>query len=578
MSYNKLEVKVKDVKSISDLSISIELKPGLTCLVGGNGSGKSTILNIFSQIVEGNKIERHFSDEKRGTSEISITIGNDVCSWKRNSGKWIKTGYIKQYKGFLESGVIYGNRFNNSSLKIINKYCEHYSDFDTSNMIDANEFIVKNLGKILKGNENNYKGLKTITKSFLYEQANNIRDKEKIKEKGKENDTYLIKMERPFLLLKDSGYITQYKMSSGEYLLLKILDYIYYRITYSPQRGNDNSDPFLIIIDEVEIALHPASQKRLIQFCNKVSKEHGICIIFSTHSRDIISNLNQDQIYLIESHLGTGKVVITTPCYPNYAIRGIYEASGYDYIVCVEDELAKKIVTETIKKKSLSKNKLVNVSALGGWREVLRFTHEFKTNGLFNYSKMVIVLDGDMEEQFHKENGSPCRGCDYHSFIKENKEKVQGCGLSIPKLDCRFIKDYYPYYQDVIFLPISSLEKEVRERLIINADYDLISSLEAFNYFGNSSVSDVISSYETKASEYFQTDSFKNKNIEPKLVNFDADGKILWRLLTSKMRESVSVNDLVSYFCDVLPTIEERTAESWLQFEKNLAILLQKPL
>ncbi len=49
----KLTVNIKDVKSISELSLSIDLKPGLICFVGANGSGKSTILNVLSQVVEG---------------------------------------------------------------------------------------------------------------------------------------------------------------------------------------------------------------------------------------------------------------------------------------------------------------------------------------------------------------------------------------------------------------------------------------------------------------------------------------------------------------------------------------------
>lgn len=80
-----------------------------------------------------------------------------------------------------------------------------------------------------------------------------------------------------------------------------------------------------------------------------MSQKNNICIIFSIHSREIISSLKPEQILLMDSHLNTGKLTITTPCYPYYAIRGVYEAAGYDYIVCVEDELAKKIVTETIK-------------------------------------------------------------------------------------------------------------------------------------------------------------------------------------------------------------------------------------
>lgn len=579
----KLTVNIKDVKSISELSLSIDLKPGLICFVGANGSGKSTILNVLSQVVEGGRIDKYFSDEKRNTSEIVIKLGDEQCIWGKVNNKWVQQGSIKQYKGFLESGVVYGNRFNNSSLNVINKYCDYYASFDEKLMTNASDFIVENLGKILKGNKDYYRGLKTLTKKMFVSQRREIKSKELEcdgrlnQSKQKDTDFYLIRKVRPFLLLKDSGYITQYQMSSGEYLLLNILDYIYYRITYPSKQSLNSNDPFIIIIDEIEIALHPSSQKRLIQFCNEMSQKNNICIIFSTHSREIISSLKPEQILLIDSHLNTGKLTITTPCYPYYAIRGVYEAAGYDYIVCVEDELAKKIVTETIKKLNLSKNKRVNVLALGGWREVLRFANEFKVNGLFHNTKIVIVLDGDIKSNFYKEFGSPCRTCNYMLFLETNQEIVRQHCDKVPQLNKNIVKDPYPIYQDVTFLPISSLEKEVRNRIVLNSDYDLIASLNCLDYFGGKAVSELIVEYECKSQDYFSTENFKRKGQEAKLINFDTDGKILWRLLTSNLSEYLAISDLVAYFCNVLPRMEERTTDSWSQFEQNLQILLQKP-
>jgi energy-coupling factor transporter ATP-binding protein EcfA2 len=561
----KLSVKIRNLKAISELEMSLDIKPGLTCFVGSNGAGKSTVLNVLSQLINKANIGRLFFDEKREGASVEIDFGGESCTWLQKSGRWIKDGDFPGIKGFHESGIVYGSRFSNSSLNNIHKYCEHYANHSDS-YVDAPDFVYKNLGKILKGNENHYKGLKTITKADVSRKA---------KELPKESENYLIRAEKPFLLQKDSGFITQYKMSSGEYLLLKILDYIYYRITYPSDKG-ESKEPFLVIIDEVEIALHPSSQKRLIQFCNKVSKEHSICIIFSSHSREIISSLNPNQIHLLESHLG--KISITTPCYPHYAIRGIYESSGYDYVVCVEDSLAKKIVSETIKKRGLSNNKLVNVSALGGWREVLSFTHEFKINGLFNNTKMVIVLDGDVEAAFHAEQGSPCNTCNYHGFIKDNHADIKSKGFEPPKLSCKLLPNNYPYYQDVAFLPISSFEKEVRFRLITNPDYDFISTLENLNYFGQSSVSDLVSQYEAKAANYFSSENFKARGVEAKLMNYDSDGKILWRLLSTHIRPGVSLDDMVSYLCGVFATRTEETSEAWEHFENQLTILLQKPL
>ncbi len=134
-------------------------------------------------------------------------------------------------------------------------------------MTNASDFIVENLGKILKENKDYYGGLKTLTKTMFLSQRREMKSKEQKcdeipnQSKQKDTDSYLIRKVRPFLLLKDSGYITQYQMISEAYLLLNILDYIYYRITYPSKQSLNSNDLFIIIIDEIEIALHPSSQK-----------------------------------------------------------------------------------------------------------------------------------------------------------------------------------------------------------------------------------------------------------------------------------------------------------------------------
>ncbi|WP_312624522.1 ATP-binding protein [Scandinavium sp.] len=42
------------------MSLAIDFKPRLVCLVGGNGSGKSTILNAISQLIDQSNVNKIF--------------------------------------------------------------------------------------------------------------------------------------------------------------------------------------------------------------------------------------------------------------------------------------------------------------------------------------------------------------------------------------------------------------------------------------------------------------------------------------------------------------------------------------
>ena len=50
------------------------------------------------------------------------------------------------------------------------------------------------------------------------------------------------------------------------------------------------------------------------------------------------------------------------PCYPAYATKFLYDHSGYDRIILVEDDLAKEIIRRILKKESMMNNKLGTVA------------------------------------------------------------------------------------------------------------------------------------------------------------------------------------------------------------------------
>lgn len=79
-------------------------------------------------------------------------------------------------------------------------------------------------------------------------------------------------------------------MSTGENLLLSILNSLYIK---NKERKNA-SKQCIIFLDEIELALHPSSLKRLVAFLEDMARQYDYAIYFSTHSIELISGIKPD--------------------------------------------------------------------------------------------------------------------------------------------------------------------------------------------------------------------------------------------------------------------------------------------
>jgi hypothetical protein len=228
-------------------------------------------------------------------------------------------------------------------------------------------------------------------------------------------------------------------------------------------RGNYRTTPSLILLDEIELALHSSALRRLVYFLEDVSKKYNFSIIFSTHSIELIRSLNPENIFYIQKHADESLEIIK-PCYPVYATRNLESSNyGHDLIIMVEDNLAKMIVDNILSKKRLLGNKRVLVIAVGGWTEVIRFAYDtIRSNLALKTTKIVIILDRDIKDQVS-------------GFMKNNN-----IGFSIPPN----------------FLPIKSLEKYLLYNLTVKVDHELFSKLRDY-VFQNKSLNDIVSAYLT---------------------------------------------------------------------------------
>lgn len=409
---------------------------------------------------------------------------------KNERGGWVRksVGEKMNIKGFYEGSIIFGNRFRNTNLQILRKL----DRIDNKKLQPASEFITQNLGEILQNN------------ASFYEKIFRLNNRDSGSQVTFSGDI--------FYYQKGDKRVSQFHMSTGENLLISVLNSIEMR---NKDRANINK-PCLLFLDEIELALHPSSLKRLVDFLKKMADRFNYAIYFSTHSIELIGSIPPENIFFIERYPDDSLDVLN-PCYPAYATRILYDHSGYDNIILVEDDLAKGIVDRLLREHHLLSNRLVHVLPCGGYTNVIGLAQDVvKSNLVGKISSIAIVLDGDVEE-------------DAKRHIKNHN-----------------IKNNVP----LNYLPIPSLEKFLKEALYDKVNHKYFRFLNDY-IFHQLSVNDIIEQYKT--------------GTNPK---DDKDGKRLFKLIERELKNrNKSRHDIIEI---TLKFLEENNKKDLEKIERFL--------
>lgn len=417
----KIMMHIHGIKCIQDVSIELPLESGLYAITGQNGSGKSTIVACASSMFLNLPMKDYFG-ETDSDAYIDFSLDDNKRSWKMNANqKWEAS--IKgnmNIRGFYEGSLIFGYRFKDTTYDKLKKS----SYIDKSKLHNSHEFIRRNLGTILQGDENYYEHLYEVSRE--YEGFNGS----------------------IFYYEKAGRLISQFHMSTGENLLISILNSLYIK-NKEKKRGSKAS---IIFLDEIELALHPASLKRLTVFLEDMAKTYGYAIYFSTHSIELISGIKPDNIFYVERY-SDGQIGITNPCYPAYATKFLYDHSGYDRVILVEDDLAKSVITRILRDQRLLDSKLVHVLPCGGYTNVIRLADDVIRNNLLGkIASISIIVDKDVKEKaidFKKKNNY-ANSANLHFLPIDSLEKYLRTNLYI-KVNPKFFK----LLSDYLFLQTS---------------------------------------------------------------------------------------------------------------------------
>jgi energy-coupling factor transporter ATP-binding protein EcfA2 len=364
------KLTITNLKNISSLNFEIP-SPGAYLLTGTNGSGKTTLLTCLSRLRNSGAFQKGFRssanphlDSHRGAS-VRYEIDNDLVTYtyveerwaplpRRNSGLLAKCGFPEVTYIAADGDRVEPKKdeFSPRRVKLTEKSLRNYLNeiFDTERF---NDLCYINLTR------------------------------------GGQNRAYLIRQTRPG---KQTLYFSEKNFSLGELCVLKLL--------LSLENMPDQS---LVLIDELELAVHPRAQTKLFQHLEKLAAKKKLTIIFSTHSVTLIKTTERKKILFLQNI--NGIVNCIKGCYPTFALGQISsgEEISPDCVIYVEDDSAKKCVESMLlqfqqKYQGILAQPTVVTVSIGGFKQILEFLDKAPAL-LPATTKIKALLDEDVKSE-----------------------------------------------------------------------------------------------------------------------------------------------------------------------------------
>lgn len=379
---NNLIMTIHNIKDIHHGIIEVPIENGVYAFVGNNGTGKSTIMSCLAQLLSRHNLGELRPEDYSEDSYVEFMYNNHIDKWYCVDGFWKTDTFPNSlmFNGTYEGSLFYGMRFRDS--KNVDELMES-GKIVATDIVDADKYIEEALGKILHNDSKYYYGLKRIRNKFISERLN--------------------LKNTPYFRSTVTSLISQYRMSSGECLLISLLHFIYNSII---RRSLPADKPILMLIDEIELALHPVAVSNLLELLQGLTETYNnLTIIITSHSPEVIRKIKPSNLFKLERvNSEENNFNVVNPCYPSYAIRDVYTHDGFDFLLLVEDQLAKIIVSNSIRELGIQNSRLINVTPVGGWENVLKLQNELYTNNVLGVGKQVFcVLDGDVKNILPKQ-------------------------------------------------------------------------------------------------------------------------------------------------------------------------------
>lgn len=353
---NRLRVSLEYIQHVVNLTLDIDLSaPGLVCLVGRNGTGKTTLVRALRNLSSADTFVRTatphaFSLNSRITYEVDGTVvvfEYDESIRSLNCREVIPS----ELRGLIsaELPMPHGARFN---------YFKSASEAD----LDIRRAIT--LGTNGKPSEL----IEFLTKIYDSTRYSSMVE---VTVKGKNY----------YAIVNESGaYIREDYLSSGEYFIINL----YRTINGSAQ---------LIVVDEIDISLDAAAQANLSDWLRGFCARYGRKILFTTHSLALMRQLEASELFYIDDVQG---VISISPTSYSYAKARMFGFLGWDKYILTEDAVLLDFIEAIIKKHCLQTFFSYKIIYIGGAPQVISLMDRNKQEHFLSSPDNVIaILDGD---------------------------------------------------------------------------------------------------------------------------------------------------------------------------------------
>lgn len=357
-----LSVRVSNFRAIRQMNLQLESQ--VTVIVGRNGAGKTTLLEAISKSLK--QLRMYWPDSSGKTkfypheiSQKDISEGESECFVKVNyildelakdSVKSLKSMLPEQGPQFDEDSPHKLLQEMRNGRKLPLRPClfvYYHQDRGfrgggkSNDVLNQDEMRNVSLTPDLRA----INDLQTWWDRRDAQEAREVRDVdqnyrdpqlEAIRHLIKQIDSffsisYLATAKNPGLhLRKRSGEVVHVNdLSSGERSYIILLADLARRLQVSEPDKSPDQIKGIVLIDEIELNLHPAWQSEIVP---SLMKHFPMCqFIVTTHSPQVISSVPHDNVRILESS-ESGSISVTTPLSTkgrtsNYLLEGVFGAS-----------------------------------------------------------------------------------------------------------------------------------------------------------------------------------------------------------------------------------------------------------